>query len=483
MGVQRKRKNLRFFLAFFLLFCLASAPSAAAASAEQKALLREIEGYIKNYYLYPYDEEAFPLKSMDELKLVLEDPYSYYWKDEQYLLFEESLNRSIYGVGIYLERKGSFTAVASVVPGSPAHRAGIVGGDLIVAVDGRPVSGRSPEEVAALIRGEEGTEVILTILRRDKSGEQILHFALVREKIRLPAAEYSWEGSGIALVRIFNFGSKAARDMELILENLENNGLRGLILDLRGNSGGYLDEALQMASLFSGGVLLKVRDRSGKWEEISVPSQIDRPYPVILLINGGTASAAEIFAAALKDNRKALLLGEVTYGKGTMQSLFELENGGYLKLTVAEFASPAGRAIEKVGVEPHFLVPSGERQQQASLELLELWLKVKEEKGNIWDLLLSQRGAFTFQDLTPGELYLPLRAVLHLTGRAVLSGPEPGRYNFTWENRLYRLDIPARTLTWRSDDGKSRIYRKVFVAEGTTYLPASFFEEELGLKF
>ncbi len=464
-------------------------PAPAVLAQDGRELLQEIEEHIKNYYLYPVEEEHFPLKSLEGLRRVLKDPYSGYLSEEQYRLFEGTLSRFLYGVGIYLEMRDSSITVVNVVPDSPARRAGIESGDLIIAVDGSPVTHLPLEEVVALIQGEEGKKVTLTLRRR----ETLLTVTLVREKIRLPAVDYIWAGDGIALVHIYNFGEGAAGDMELIMEELEREGLRGLILDLRANQGGYLNEALEMASLFSDGTLLLVRDKDTSWQAIhalekgSGSYQSGGPYPTVVLINRGTASAAEIFSAALKDNRKALLVGEVSFGKGTMQSVLPLKHGGYLKLTVAEFASPQGNTIEGSGVEPHFLVPSGEEQLQTALWLL----RYKLEQGAAENIFKEDGlpGAQESEGLswTPleigGERYLPLRAVLFLTGRTIQPGAEPGIYIFFWENRLYRLDIQRKILIWSREGEKRSASQKVAISGGVTYVPQSFLEKELGLSF
>ncbi len=464
-------------------------PAPAVLAQDNRELLQEIEEHIKNYYLYPVEEEDFPLKSLEDLHRVLKDPYSCYLGEEQYRLFEDSLDRSLYGVGIYLEMRDSSIIVVNVVPDSPARKAGIESGDLLIAVDGSPVTHLPLEEVVALIQGEEGEKVTLTLRRQ----ETFLTLTLVREKIRLPAVDYTWAGDGIALVHIYNFGEGAAGDMELIMEELEREGLRGLIFDLRANQGGYLNEALEMASLFSDGTLLLVRDRDTSWQAIHAwekgggSYQSGGLYPAVVLIDGGTASAAEIFSAALKDNWKALLVGEASFGKGTMQSVLPLEHGGYLKLTVAEFASPGGNTIEGSGVEPHFLVPSGKEQLQTAL----LLLRYKLEQGPA-ENIFEEAGLTRAQELEGlsrvpleigGERYLPLRAVLLLTGRTIQPGAEPGIYIFFWENRLYRLDIQREILTWSREGGKSSAFQKVAINGGVTYVPQSFLEKELGLSF
>lgn len=474
------------FLALALVLTLVTAtclffPSSVALAENERELLQEIEEYLQNFYLYAPGEEAFPLRSMEDLYRALRDPYSYYLREEQFRAFEESLNRTLYGVGIYLEIKDSFISVVSTVRESPAYRAGIKSGDVIMAVDGRSVTGASLEEVVALIRGEEGTAVVLTIRRQ----ENISDFDLVRAKLKLPSVDYTWEEDGLACVRIYNFGAESAREMALVMEELAAAGLRGLIFDLRANQGGYFNEAVEMASLFSGGVVLQVKERDSSWQEIKADGEKVYSYPAVVLINRGTASAAEIFSAALKDNRIALLVGEVSYGKGTMQTIFEMKQGGYLKLTTAEFVSPWGNIIEGAGVEPHFLVPAEEEQLSWALQLLEYMLKQGRGEGTFLEAGLRQMHGQQGKSLSPleidGETYFPLRATLFLTGRVIQSGTGPGMYSFFWENRLYLLDIQKKAITWR-DKGKERpVCEKVVLREGSTYVPRSFLEEELGL--
>lgn len=458
--------RLKIIAAFLLFLLLVGYPSAAFLQQGDEPLLQEIENYIRSYYLYQPNEEFLPLRSLEDLSKVFQDPYSMYLDKERMAAFKEGLERGIPGgVGIYLEQKDSQIVVKSVVKGSPADRAGIQSGDIIVSVDDILALNLSVEEVVLRLRGETGTGVRLFV-RRDN---EVLSFDMLREKIDLPSVEYTWEDEGIALVKFYTFGADLAEETAQVLEELKTSGLRGLILDLRDNQGGYVEEARAVCSLFTDGVLLKVKEKNSSWQEIRGPDRW-KPVslPTVVLVNGETASAGEIMAAALKDNKAALLVGESTFGKGTMQTLFELSDGGYLKLTTAEFTSPEGRTIQDNGVEPHFFVFPEEEQYQTALELLNCWLDAK--------------GPFLKSVQINNQTCYPLRASLLRTGRGIATGEQAGVYLFYWDKQLYRLDLREKKLTWEDSSGMFRRH-PVLLEKGTTYVQGEFLEEVLGLPF
>ncbi|MDO9533790.1 MAG: S41 family peptidase [Bacillota bacterium] len=464
-----------------LVFSAAFFP-ATAFMEDQGPLLREIEEYIREYYFYPPVDDLFPLDSTDDLESVFSDPYSAYLFEEQFRFFEESLGRSLSGVGIYLEAEDSLFLVVSTVPGSPAQREGIKSGDLIFSVDGRSVSGLALEEVIALIRGEKGKRVDLGIRRQG----EIMEFTLFREKIRVPAVEYAWSDEGIAIVRLYNFDLDSAQELILVLDRLEKEGLKAIILDLRSNQGGYFHEALEMASLFTEGVLLQIKGMDSAWEEVETLAGDRRKFPMVVLINGGSASAAEILAAALKDNGAALLVGEISYGKGTMQTLFQMDHGGYLKLTTAEFASPLGNRIEGNGVEPHFLVYFEDEQLLTALKLMRYRLEEGDGGVSLLDAALREMrdedSKIPLPEQINGDTYFPLRAALLYTGRTIQSEKLPGVYNFNWENRLYTIDINLLTITCTDSRGKGQI-SNIFLYRDYSYVSRAFLEQEVGISF
>ena len=455
--------------------------SLAVQAGEQEALLREIEDYIERYYLYAPEEEFRPLASLDELNTILIDPYSGYLSAEQFQSFDEGMGRSIEGVGVYLELREERPTVVSTLPGSPAFRAGLESGDVIVAVDMRPVEGLSLEEVVARISGEAGTTVLL-IARRE--GE-LLTFEITREKITFPLAEYIWLEEGIARMIIYSFGQGAAGEVEALLSELEEQGLKGLIIDLRANSGGYVEEALEITAFFTEGDLLLVKDRMSGWSAVGVEKEPGFDFPLVLLSGKGTASAAELMAAALKDNFRAVLVGVPSFGKGTIQSLFPLQAGGFLKLTTAEFVSPRGNFIEGDGVEPHFLAEGEEEQAQGALNLLRYEVGLANGSSFLGALLQEKReedGRTALPRQHGGKLYYPLRASLLGTGREIHPGGEPWLYYFTWEGRRYEIDIRDRSISWENPAGEQRSSTFI-LEEGTSYVEKNFWKEALGIPF
>ncbi len=452
-----------------LLLLLLSYPCTAFLQQSEETLLQEIEKYIKLYYIYQPEEENFSLHSLEDLSEIFQDPHSAYLDRERMVAFQEGLERSLPGgVGIYLEQKDSEFFVTSVVPGCPADRAGIKSGDIIISVDGSSVSTLSLEEVVLRIRGEKESEVKLLICRDDT----FFTFDMVREKIELPLAEFAWEDEGIALLKIYSFGDDLVNEVMPLLEELETTGLQGLILDLRDNSGGYVEEALAMCSLFTEGVLINVREKNSLWEEIRGPKMEEQEplcLPMVVLVNGGTASAGEIMASALKDNKAAVLVGEVTFGKGTMQTLFRLGDGGCLKLTTAEFTSPHGRTIKDSGVEPQYVVLPEDEQLQVALDLLRCRLEEGKEKV-----------AFLESAQINNQLFYPLRTALRQTGREIAAGDSPDIYFFYWDRQLYRLDLRERSITWNDYNGTRQRY-PVFFHRGITYVQSKFLEDGLGL--
>ena len=355
-------------------------------------------------------------------------------------------------------------------------------GDLIVSVDGRKVIDFPVEKVVTLLRGAAGTPVTVTVQR----GKQFLTFSLVREQIHLPNLEHIMLEGELALLRIYNFDSGVAQEASRLLSELEDTGVRGIILDLRANQGGYVDEALALAALFTDGVLLQVREKDMEWEEIEVKDSVVTAVPLVVLLNGGTASGAEIVAAALKDNGAALLLGENTFGKGTMQTVRLLQHGGYLKVTTAEFASPRQTMIEGTGVEPHFIISDLQEQEEIAALLIRNVLEQEKGQESYLELLLQHgeagHGPLPWTLFDRDEPYYPLRALLLLTGRPIVASAEAGFYNFIWEGNVYRLDLQQKIL-FRSDLPFAAASFNVLLREGTTYVPRSFLVEVLRLPY
>jgi len=492
MFLQKNPHRLAVVLLALLLCCLSVVPLQAlpvtAAPAGSALLLAEINEKLNRYYLFA-PAGGVVLETLDDLSRFWRDPYSRYLHEEQIRLFTEGLGRSITGIGANLEQGPSAVTVVSTVPGSPAYRAGLQSGDRIVYVDGHFVMDAPLETVVFMLRGQAGTSVQVMVLR----GEYLLDFSMVRRQIRLPAVEYVWLEGELAWLRLYNLDSGAARELSLLLRALDAEGVQGFILDLRANQGGYMDESLAVANLFTQETLLQQRERATGWQVIKGQTPPVTALPLVVLVNRGTASGAEIVAAALKDNGRALLVGERTFGKGMMQRLMPLQHGGYLKLTTAEFASPRLNQIEGVGVEPHFFRFDPREQEELAAELLRDVVRLREDadRSYLEQLLrrhFGQTHPFPLTLQAHGESYYHLRTLLALTGRTILADMQPGIYSFNWEGRRFRLDLPARLLgSPRSGEAAPAAAAMppipVLLREGNTYVPLSFLERELGLPY
>ena len=491
MFPQKNPHRLAVVLLALLLFCLHAVPlrtMQAAAAPAGNDLLAEISEILNKYYLFA-PAGGVVLETMDDLPRFWRDPYSRYLQEEQVRLFTESLGRSLTGIGVHLEQGPSAVMVVSTLPESPASQAGLQSGDRIVYVDWHFVMDAPLETVVVMLRGQAGTRVQVMVLR----GEHLLEFSMVRRQIRLPAVEYVRLEGELAQLRLYNFDSGAARELSRLLSVLESDGVQGIILDLRANQGGYVDESLAVANLFTQGTLLQLREKATGWQELKGQHSPVTAVPMVVMVNRGTASGAEIVAAALKDNRRAMLVGELTFGKGMMQRLIPLRLGGYLHLTTAEFASPRLRRIDGAGVEPHIFRVDPQEQEKLAADLLRDLVGQREdaERSFLEQLLRRHFGpapTFPLALRAHGQDYYPLRALLTITGRTILAETRPGIYSFSWEGRRFRLDLPARLLINTESDAAAPAAAAgpavpVLLQGGIVYVPLSFLERELGLPF
>lgn len=284
---------------------------------------------------------------------LLDDPYTRFLTPQQYSSLTSSATGEVAGVGVEMfpARVDHLLKVTAPVDDSPAQRAGIRPADVILLIDGEATDSLTPDEAAARIRGSPGTTVSLTILH-DGGQEEELH--MVRESLKLKTVKVSQLEGGVLYIKIKQFNSGTADDMKEALKKTEGE-LRRVILDLRNNPGGYFPAGIDVARLFvkSGTPIVYVVDKNGVKDEIdAVADGILMRQPTVVLVNKATASASEILAAALKDNGRALLIGEKTFGKGVVQTVSQLSDGSGLAVTVASYETPSHVNINKVGIVP-----------------------------------------------------------------------------------------------------------------------------------
>ncbi len=270
----------------------------------------------------------------------------------------ESLGGSIVGIGVLLGERDDRVIVISVIGGGPADRAGIRAGDALITVDGEPVSGLAAEEVAPKIRGDEGTTVQVA-LERPSTGER-LEFDIVREELRFPAVTWAMvPGTNTALIRMVQFSSGSAAELQSARDTAAAAGATSFILDLRSNPGGFVDEAVDSASLFLRDKTVYIRELADK-QQIPVETNDDIPasdQPLVVLIDEGTASSSEILSAALESAGRAQLVGDTTFGTGTVLLNFDLPDGSAIRLAVERWLTPDGDLIFGRGIDPTEAVP------------------------------------------------------------------------------------------------------------------------------
>ncbi len=286
------------------------------------------------------------------------DPHSSLLVPEAFEELQIDTQGEFTGIGIHVTMRDSLVTVIAPIEGTPAHKAGVKAGDKIVKVDG--VATDDLRDAVNRMRGPKGTSVVITIIR--KGAPKPIEFALIRDVIPIESVRSNILKPGYGYVRVTNFRDSTTHDLVAALEKLEaaEPSLKGLILDLRDNPGGILNQAIKISDLFlETGEILSIKGRLKKHTRIfeAHADNVKRAYPLVILINGGSASASEIVAGALQDQKRALILGTTSFGKGSVQTVEQLRNGYGLKFTIARYYTPSGRSIQAKGVEPDIMVP------------------------------------------------------------------------------------------------------------------------------
>ncbi len=315
--------------------------------------IKSIEGLINKYYIEKMDPKAEEEGIYKGIIDSLDDPYStYYTAKEMARTLEENTGR-YGGIGCYIayNTEMEYSYVAGVIPGYSAEKAGLMEGDVFYKVDGADVLGKNSEEVSNLVRGKEGTTVEVTVMRDGVEK----NFTLIRQIVEISSVSQNIadEKSGIGYIQISSFEVATEDQFYDAMDELEKQNISGLIIDLRDNGGGDVDVATAMASRFlPKGLIIYTEDKNGKREEYKSDGKNEFTKPIVVLVNHNTASASEIFAGALKDRGKAVIVGEKTFGKGVVQVVVPMADGSAVKLTTAKYYLPNGECIHGEGIEP-----------------------------------------------------------------------------------------------------------------------------------
>ena len=285
------------------------------------------------------------------------DPHSSLLPPEAFEDLQIDTKGKFTGIGIHITMKDGFVTVISPIEDTPAYKAGIIAQDRIIKVDGKPV--KDLREAVNMMRGPKGTRVSVTIMREGE--KEPIDFELVRDVIPIVSVKEINLKPGYSYIRLSQFSGSTTKELEAALQKMESSKapMKGLILDLRNNGGGLLNQAIKVSDLFlEEGKILSIEGRNKKNTKVymATPDTVSRKYPMVVLINGGSASASEIVAGALQDQKRALILGTTSFGKGSVQTVETLRDGSGLKLTIARYYTPSGRSIQAKGIEPDIVL-------------------------------------------------------------------------------------------------------------------------------
>lgn len=366
--------------------------TSATINSELQRKLNLIKGLVSNYYLGEVTEEQYTTGMLKGLMEALDDPYSCYYTKEEYASLMESSSGVYCGIGAYVSQNvttGIITIVKPFVDG-PAYNAGILPGDTIYKVNGEEVTGTDLTKVVGNMKGEEGTEVTVTIVREGE--KEPIDYVIKRGTVEVPTISFEMLQDNIGYIYISEFDEITVTQFKSAISELEDQGMKGLVIDVRDNPGGLLDACVKMLDrLLPKGLLVYQEDKNGtRLSENYADNKEQLEMPMAVIVNGNSASASEIFSGALQDYEKATIVGTQSFGKGIVQSVFPIGDGSAIKVTISKYFTPKGRNIHGTGIEPDKIVELDEglskkvvieheedNQLQAAIEVVKEQLNTK----------------------------------------------------------------------------------------------------------
>ncbi len=335
----------------------------------------------KQYLNKSYSSKQEAYKSIREMLKKLDDPYTRFMDPEEFKNMQVDTSGELTGIGIQigLDEKTKKLTVIAPIEDTPAFKAGVLAKDIITNINGKSTEGMDTNQAVSLIRGEAGTKVKLTILRNG----QRKNFEIARAKIEIHPVKFSQQKTpigNIGYIRLNQFSANAGKEMQAAIRDLEKKQVPGYILDLRGNPGGLLFSSVEIARMWlNSGTIVSTKDRQGEQEREVASGRALTNKPLVILVNKGSASASEILSGALQDNKRAVLVGSQTFGKGLVQSVRPLDDGSGVAVTIAKYFTPNGRDINKHGIDPDIKVELTQKQEQ------DLWLRERDKLGTLQD--------------------------------------------------------------------------------------------------
>jgi len=388
----------------------AANPPPTTLPLSELRLFTQVFDQVRRGYVDEVSDSELLISSIEGMLFKL-DPYSRYLDRDQYRQLQQLTSDNYAGIGVEVAAEDGLIRVISPLDQSPAARAGIRSGDLIIAIDGASLRELSPSRATDKLRGKSGSPVQLTLMR--SSLDDPLDVTLSREMINIDSVRYRQLDYGIGYIRIAQFQEQTARAFARALDELQKEPFAGLILDLRNNPGGLVSSAVDIASsLLDGDTVVYTEGRINTANQLLSADLGDslNGLPIVILINEGSASAAEIVAGAIQDNRRGVVLGTRSFGKGSVQTIIPIEGGRALKLTTARYFTPSGRSIQAEGIDPDIVVVRG------PFKPAEANLAVREENlgghlENIENSSQSEQHAIREEDNQLAEAINVLRAV------------------------------------------------------------------------
>lgn len=367
-------------LAGALIVLLAGgAVSCSVFKSEESQKMELLNSLIDRFYIGDVDETDLSEGVYKGYIEGLGDPYSVYYDEEETKQMSESLSGEFGGVGALMsqDRETGVITVLQVYDGSPAQEAGMRDGDTLYMVEGEEVTGEDLSDVVSKVKGEKGTQVTLTVLRADTGDEEEL--TITRDTIEAQTVSCEMKEGNVGYIRITEFDTVTYEQYKEALEDLEDQGMERLIVDLRSNPGGNLDTVCDILDLMlPEGLIVYTEDKNGEREEYTSDEENQFDKPLVVMMNGYSASASEIFAGAIQDYGLGQIVGTQSYGKGVVQSVFDLQDGTSVKLTIAEYFTPNGRSIDGEGITPDVEVeyqydennPDADNQLEKAMEVV-----------------------------------------------------------------------------------------------------------------
>lgn len=352
-------------LAVFGLLVLVLTGVAASTNWEKWSTMASVLGLVEAESLYDPTGGQLIEGATAGIVASLDDPYSKYLTKSQWEELRLQLNAEFGGIGVYvLQGEDGKLTIVSPIKDTPAYRAGLKNGDIITSINGESAIGMTQDDAVHLMRGDPGTQLEMTIFRPDENKDY--DFKIVREIINVPSVEDKVvsEQPLLAYIKLNQFHARSTQEIAVSINKFKDQKAKGLILDLRDNGGGDFEASLAIADLFLGDAnVVSVKGADGK-EIVHKAVAGSYDVPMIVLVNKNSASASEILAGALQDNGRAILVGQKTFGKGLVQTVYPLTDGGALKLTTQKYFTPKGTDINEIGINPDYVVNNPDKEEQ-----------------------------------------------------------------------------------------------------------------------